>query len=343
MPTDALDQLSRQLSLRDLRMFLTVAERGNFAKAANSLAISRPVVSKSIANLERVLGVRLLDRSPQRVELTTFGHALFKRSSAVFDELRQSVSELKFLADPSSGELRIGASEYMAAGLIPAVIDRLRWTTPQAVFKLELDDAIGQLRNRKVEFVIARLLSPQVEADLDAEVLFHERVFVAAGPTSRWAGRRKVSLGELAKEQWILAPPEIVEGSPLVEAFGALGIATPQAKVLGLSLPLRNGLLATGRFLTIVPGSVLSFGAERMILKALPVELPDWRLPVALITLKNRTLSPPAHLFIEMTREMARPLARRQSHGETHQNVRRRLARKPQSRSVEGRTRKRSN
>jgi DNA-binding transcriptional LysR family regulator len=305
---DALDQLGGRLSLRDLRMFMTVAEQGNLAKAAKSLSISRPVVSKSIANLERALGVRLLDRNPQRMELTDFGHALLKRSAAVFDELRQGVSELKFMAGPNSGELRIGASEYMAAGLIPAVIDSLTGRIPQALFKLELDNAIDQLRDRRVEFVIARLLSPQVEADLDAEVLFYERVFVAAGPASKWAGRRKVTLSELANEQWILAPPEIVEGSPLVEAFRAAGLAMPEVKVLGLSLPLRNGLLATGRFLTIVPGSVLSFGAERMLLKALPVELPNWRLPVALITLKNRTLTPLARLFIDTTREMAKRL-----------------------------------
>jgi DNA-binding transcriptional LysR family regulator len=305
---DTLDRLGQRLSLRDLRMFVTVAEQGNFAKAADRLSISRPVVSKSIANLESVLGVRLLDRSPQHSELTAFGHALLKRSAAMFDELRQGLSELKFMVEPNSGELRIGASEYMAAGLIPAVIDNLGQKIPQALFKLELDDAIGQLRDRKVEFVIARLLSPHLEAGLEAEVLFHERVFVAAGPTSKWVRQPKVALEDLAKERWILAPPEIVEGSPLVEAFRAGGLAMPEVKVLGLSLPLRNGLLATGRFLTIVPGSVLAFGAERTLLKALPIRLPAWRLPVALITMKNRTLTPLARLFIEATREMATKL-----------------------------------
>ena len=117
---DALDQLGGRLSLRDLRMFITVAEQGNLAKAAKSLSISRPVVSKSIANLERVLGVRLLDRSPQRMELTSFGHALLKRSAAVFDELRQGVSELKFMTKPNSGELRIGALTRHYSGFAQA-------------------------------------------------------------------------------------------------------------------------------------------------------------------------------------------------------------------------------
>jgi DNA-binding transcriptional LysR family regulator len=125
--------------------------------------------------------------------------------------------------------------------------------------------------------------------------------------------RHKVAPAELVGEPWILAPPEIMEGSPIVEAFGAMGLAIPEATVLGLSLPLRHGLLATGRFLTIVPGSLMRFGAERAILKVLPIRLPDWRLPVAIITLKNRGLTPAAGLFIEGVREVTKPLQRKKS------------------------------
>ena len=108
----------------------------------------------------------------------------------------------------------------------------------------------------------------------------------------------------------MLAPLEISEGSPLVETFRINKLAVPTAKVLGYSLPLRNGLLATGRFLTVVPGWVLCFGAERFLLKPLPINLPQWRLPVAIITARNRTLGPLAQIFIECMREMAKPLGR---------------------------------
>src|SRR4026209_574397 len=119
------DRIGRRLRPRDLHVFLAVAEKGNMAKAAALLAISRPVVSKTIANLEHTLGVPLLDRTPRGVEPTLYGRALLKRGLAVFDELRQSVKEIEFLADPTAGELRIGFSEISAAGLVPAAIDRL--------------------------------------------------------------------------------------------------------------------------------------------------------------------------------------------------------------------------
>src|SRR6185312_15719404 len=119
------DLIGRRLKPLDLHIFLAVAEQASMAKAAERLSISRPVVSKTIADLEQTLGVRLLDRTPHGVELTPFGRALLKRSLAVFDELRQSVKEIEFLADPGVAELRVGFSEVAAAGLVPAAIDRL--------------------------------------------------------------------------------------------------------------------------------------------------------------------------------------------------------------------------
>ena len=77
------EQISRRLKLRQPNVLLAVAQCGSMAKAAEHLAISQPVVSKTIAELERVVGVRLLDRGPHGVEPTIFGRALLKRSVAI--------------------------------------------------------------------------------------------------------------------------------------------------------------------------------------------------------------------------------------------------------------------
>lgn len=105
------NRIGRHLNPRALHVFLAVVEKGNMAKAAEQLAISRPVVSKTIAGLEVTLGVPLFNRTSQGVEPTLYGRALLKRGLAVFDELRQSVEEIEFLADPSAGELRVAFSE----------------------------------------------------------------------------------------------------------------------------------------------------------------------------------------------------------------------------------------
>jgi DNA-binding transcriptional LysR family regulator len=114
-------QIGRRLKMRDLHMFFTAVQRGSMAKAAIHLGVSPPTISEAIAELEHVLGVRLLDRSPQ-VEPTEYGQALFRRGLAAFDELKQGIRDIEFLADPASGELRIGCPEATTA-ILPPIIE----------------------------------------------------------------------------------------------------------------------------------------------------------------------------------------------------------------------------
>ena len=114
---------------------------------------------------------------------------------------------------------------------------------------------------------------------------------------------------------WSMSPgfsrrriPHIL-GSLIAEAFHASGLEVPRATVLTLSLLIRNGLLASGRYLTMLPGSMLRFGANYLPLKVLPIELPIRPQPVGIVTLRNRTLNPVAQLFLDCAREVARPLA----------------------------------
>src|SRR5437016_3858403 len=99
-------QIGRRLRLRDLFVFFTVVEYGSMAKAATKLGVSTPSISEIIAALEQALGVRLLDRSSKGVVATPYGEALLVRGRAAFDELRQGVKDIEFIADPLAGELR---------------------------------------------------------------------------------------------------------------------------------------------------------------------------------------------------------------------------------------------
>src|SRR5882762_376203 len=110
-------------------MFFTVVQFGSMAKAAAHLRVTQPAVSQVIADLEHALGVRLLDRRPDGVEPTIYGDALLKGGAAAFDDLKQTVKEIEFLADPTAGEVRIGCPETVAA-LLPPVIRRVHQRYP---------------------------------------------------------------------------------------------------------------------------------------------------------------------------------------------------------------------
>jgi len=308
------DRIGERIRLRDLHVLLAVAERGSMTSAASQLSISVPVVSKTIADMEHTLGVRLLDRSSRGITPTMFGRALLDCSVAVFDDLRQGIKQIKLLSDPTAGEVSIGAVEPLMAGLVSAVIDRMAGKYPRIVFNAVQGDIATLhrlLRDRKVDLIIARSLHANDEEDLVAEALFEEQLFVVAGLDNPWVKRRRIDLAELVAEPWVIPPPDTVVGSLVVEAFRSAGLEAPKARVVSLSLPLRNSLLATGHFLSMVAGSMLDLSSQRLPAKVLPVDLTVQSRPVEIIRLKDRTLSPVAHLFIEQSRLVAGQVKKR--------------------------------
>src|SRR5882757_6056312 len=171
------ERIGRRIRLRDLHILLAVVQCKSMAKAAEHLAISKPVVSKSIADLEHVLGVRLLERDRHGAEPTVYGAALLKRGTTVFDELREGVKDIEFLTDPATGEVRIGSPPFLAASFASAVVDRLSRRYPRIVYHLvvvqtEQEMLLRDLHERNVDLLIARRFVPIADVQLDFEFLF---------------------------------------------------------------------------------------------------------------------------------------------------------------------------
>jgi DNA-binding transcriptional LysR family regulator len=317
-------RIRRRLKLRELDILMAVIQLGAMRKAADHLHMSQPAVSKAIADLEHTLGVTLLDRSPQGVEPTQYGGALLRRAVAVFDELKQGVQDIEFLSDPGSGELCIGSSPALSEGPVLAIIDRLSRRYPRIAFQVVLGGMptlLDDLRARRVELVFARIYRPTPEEDLDVEVLFEEPLVVVVGTENSWAHRRKIKLADLVNEPWTWPTPGTAFDAIVVEAFRASGLKPPRATVYSDATNMRTRLATTGRFLAVVPSYVLKFQANNLSLKMLPVELPTTRRQIGIVTLKNRTLSPLAQLFIETAREVAKPLAKGQAPRSRAKNI----------------------
>ncbi len=308
------DRIGRRIRLQDVHVLMAVVQAGSMRKAAQQLNTSQPNISKSIADLEHALGVRLLDRQRQGVEPTEYGRALLDCGIAVFDELRQGVKNIEFLADPATGEARVGGSPFLAATLACAVIDRLSRRYPRIAVHLAVGsdpDLYRKLRDRNLDLLIARKFGP-IDERLEFESLFDDSPYlVAAGARSPWARRRRIELAELVSESWVLPLPSGPIGSVAMEAFRASGLAYPRRTVFVDTAEGRINLLASGRFLTILARSTLRFSTGRPKFKVLPVELPSSPVLVGIVTLKNRTLSPVARLFIEHAREVAKRPAKK--------------------------------
>ena len=306
-------RIGRRLRLRDLHILSAVVQWGSMAKAASHLAMSQPAVSGAIASLEAALGVRLLDRTPRGVEPTLCASALLRRGLVVFDELRQGIKEIEFLTDPTAGEVRIGCIEPLAAGFMPEVIDQFSRKYARVLVHVAYAQTATQefreLHERTVDLLLGRILKPVVDDEIDAEVLFRDEYFVVTGSRSPWARRRKVALADLLDEPWIFGPPNTVFASFMTQAFSAQGLELPRAGVTSFSAAIRMQLVATGRFLTIMAGSMLRPNAARWDLKALPIALDALSFPVAIFKLKHRTVSPVVEKFIEHLRAAAKSMS----------------------------------
>src|ERR1051326_762269 len=256
----------RRLKLRDFETLLAVAEQGSMAKAAARLSVSQPTVSKSIADLEHAVGVRLFDRTAQGVEPNQYGRALLKWAVVMFDDVKQGVEEIAFLADPTVGTLRIGASEPMLGGFLAAVVARLNQRYPKITFEISQPPSFAAQRRdlleRRCDLVLGRVMPSDDEQEFATEILFEEPGSVVAGPQNPLVGRRKLTLAQLLDEPWTLPRPDSVVGNYLTEAFRVSGLPPPRNVVICGSIQMHQALLTNGPFLAIFPKSLLRFGAR---------------------------------------------------------------------------------
>jgi DNA-binding transcriptional LysR family regulator len=307
------DRIAHRMKLHDLHILMAVVQAGSMNKAAAVLNMTQPAVSRSVAELERAVGVSLLDRGARGVEPTAYGRALLNGGTAVFDDLRQALKDIEFLADPTAGEVRIGCSSILATSFVSAVIERLGRLYPKIAFHFViasievLDRALSE---RSLDVVIAQRLGPIADERLGFESVFDASFVVAAGAQNPIVRRRRIGLSELVNESWTLPPRTSVLGSIAMEAFRASGLVYPRTTVFVIPTEVRMSLLTTGSYLTILAGFALNFPVRQAQIKVLPIELPLDRVQVGIVTLRNRMLSPVVRLFIETVHDVAKPLSK---------------------------------
>jgi DNA-binding transcriptional LysR family regulator len=290
------DHRVNRLKLHELEVLLAVAQAGSMAKAAAQLAMSEPAVSRSISDMEHALGVSLFDRTFKGVEPTPYGRVLIKRGVAVFDELRQGIREIETIKDPTIGEVHIGAT-IAEVGIVAAVIGQMSQKYPRINFHVveaTPEWLFDELRERSLDLIILLTFDPVASNDIVSEMLYEDRMVIVAAADNPWTRQSRVELADLVDENWTLPEPEHPVTSIVASAFRAIGCEAPRVTATAAPGRIRDTLLATGRFLTVVQESALHFGATPSQLKVLPVELTIARGTTSIMTLKHRPRLPHA-------------------------------------------------
>jgi DNA-binding transcriptional LysR family regulator len=306
-------RIEQRIKLRDLQILLTVAKSGSMGKAAAALAVSQPVVSKAISEMERTLKVRLFDRTPTGIEPTPYGQALLDSGIAVFDELRRGLDAIEFLASPTTGQITLGCTEPLAAGFIGAVIQELSSEYPAVAFRVITGDPQSlkdrELQQRSIEFAVTPTEGLLPDPQINFEPLFEDRQVVVVARNSKWAERQSIELELLLDEAWFLPPSDTPIGANIELAFRAAGLTRPRPRLESFSVPLCEYLVSTGQFIAMLPLSMVTFGTH-LPLKMLRLDSPIVPRSTAILTLKGRTISPLAQLFCERAHKIAKQLKR---------------------------------
>ncbi len=294
------DRIGCRLTLRDLRILLTTVEVGSMSMAASELRVSQPAISKTITQVERVVGARLVTRSSRGIKPTEQGRALLARSRAALRELKAGVEAMDDLSHPKAGELRLAGNQVALSGIVPIVINRLYARRPGFIFNVvpahTVDDQVRILEQEQAELVVGRTGLSAIADQLRVVELFNDEFVVVAGPNNRWSRRKKIELSELMRETWALPAPGTITGKYVAQIFRANGLEPPQINVVTSSMQLHQRLVLENGFLSLFSASL-----ARTIqgMRILPASLKGEHRSIDILTLKHRTLSPLARLFIE--------------------------------------------
>ena len=232
---------------------------------------------------------------------------------AVFDDLQTGVKVIEYLDDPSGGHLDLGCTEFGAMGLVPLVVDRLVARHPRLQFHVSTADPVSlasaALPQRTIELAVSALPA-ELPAGIHAETLYEDRQVVMAAIGSPWTKRRKLRLADLMEGPWVLPPQDSSARRHIDAAFASQGLPPPVARVATFSTPLCHQLLASGKYLAILPKEA-SLLVQHLPIRPLKVDFPGIVRSVGVMTLKARALSPIARSFIEEARLAAEAVSRR--------------------------------
>jgi LysR family pca operon transcriptional activator len=314
-----LHSLNGRIKLRHLVAFLEVARLKSVVKAAALLGLSQPAVSKTVQELENVLGVALFEPNRRPMALTGPGEVFFRYAGASVTALKQGVSMVGHDGANTDIAFSVGALPTVSAHVLPRalaeVVQRYGAMRPRVVTGPN-DVLMSQLRLGDLDLVIGRMPDPETMRGFAFEHLYSERVALVVGPHHPLLASSPFDMASVAQYPWLLPPPGSVISST-VERYLVAHALRPTAGVIETVSDAfaRNYLRLTDGIWFISEG-VVAEDVGTGWLAALPADTADTLGPVGLTTRIDTVLPLPAQLLAAALRErVAHRMAARADRG----------------------------
>lgn len=291
--------------LNDLLAFRAVAELSNFRKAAEAVHISQPAFSRRIDKLEQALGVRLLDRSTRRVNLTAVGREFARTVQQLLDELDGALLGIRGVAATRMGEVTIACVPSTVYYYLSQVIRRYHESYPKVrvkVFDASANEVLAAVSRGEADFGLNFMGSQ--EPDIEFRPLLEERFVAACRRDHPLARKRRVAWSELAQYDFMSVSKS--SGNRLLIDQALAGVAgRPQSIYEAQHVTTLLGLVEAGLGVAAVPSLAMP-GKDHPLLVSVPLVEPVVTRRVGLIRRKGRSLSPAAQQLYGFFAEMKR-------------------------------------
>jgi DNA-binding transcriptional LysR family regulator len=296
--------------LRQLEAFINVLEHNGFGAASRALHLSQAAVSERIANLERAIGMRLLDRNPREIQATPVGKHFYTLAKQLLEHRTAISLELAELAGVIRGSLNIGASTIPGEYVLPELLPGFCTKYPQIELNMRIHDSAEVMDFvHKGEFEVGVVGARSAEKHFHVEQLWDDRLVLAVPAGHRLAGRKRIRVDEIADAPFIIREQGSGSRKLLEEVLANKDIKLPRVTaVLGSTTAVKEAVIA-GLGVTLISERAVAREVAAGILAVVELQGLRFERNFLLITDRNRTQSPLCRRFVEYLQDSYRSVA----------------------------------
>lgn len=296
---------SQRIRLRNLHTFVAVAQQGTLGRAAETLNLSQPALSKTLNELEQLTGTRLFERGRLGAQLTVPGEQFLTHAVKVLDALNTAGQALNRKEDASADVVRVGALPTAALGILPAAIGRFHQqqkSTSLQVATMNNTMLLAGLKSGEIDLGIGRMSDPELMGGLNYELLFLESLKLVVRPGHPLL-QETITLSRVMEWPVVVSPKGTVPRQNAEALLQSQGCKMPAGCIETLSASLSRQLTVDYDYVWFVPSGAVKEDLRQATLVSLPVPTQSAGEPIGILTRVDIPLSTGAQMLIAAIRK----------------------------------------
>lgn len=300
--------LRSNLKLKHLQLLVALDEFRHLGRVSEFLSLTQPAVSKALAEIETIFGLRLFTRSTRGTEPTEFGIVVVRFARSVLADFDRTRDEITALNSGVLGRTSVGTMVVALPGLLLPAIQALKADSALTTVSIEEGDLtrlLPRLRTGEIDLFVGRLEPGYSAPDLETEALSNEEMTVVIHPDHPLAHKPSVDWADLSECPWVVPPPWAASRVKLIDIFHRHHLHPPTNVVESASFLVIMAFLRQAESVGFVARSVSDFLEKENVARRLPIRLPMELPAIGMITIRGRQHSPTTLRLMECLRAIA--------------------------------------